>query len=154
VVECVPALLLQDLLRAKQDLKLARPLKRLAKYDARILDDIGCVQLERDEIELLFTLLAERCERGSVMLTSNLPFSKCERIFKVTVHSAERQRNRGDRHRARARARHSCSSLVIVIVLVIRHRHRHWYPERGHRLRLRLRARWRSLSCSVSCRLR
>ncbi len=33
-------------------------------------------------MEVLFTLLAERYERGSVMITSNLPFSKWEKIFK------------------------------------------------------------------------
>lgn len=70
------------LLRAKQKLKLARLLKRLAKYDALLLDDIGYVQHDRDEMEVLFTLLAERYERGSVLLTSNLPFSQWERIFK------------------------------------------------------------------------
>lgn len=82
------ALLVQDLLRAKQELKLARLLKRLAKYDALILDDIGYVQHNRDEMEVLFTLLADRYERGSVMLTSNLPFSKWERIFKDPMTTA------------------------------------------------------------------
>ncbi len=82
------ALLVQDLLRAKQELKLARLLKRLAKYDALILDDIGYVQHNREEMEVLFTLLAERYERGSVMLTSNLPFSKWERIFKDPMTTA------------------------------------------------------------------
>jgi len=82
------ALLVQDLLRAKQDLKLARLFKRLAKYDALILDDLGYVQHNRDEMEVLFTLLAERYERGSVLLTSNLPFSKWERIFKDPMTTA------------------------------------------------------------------
>ncbi len=82
------ALLVQDLLRAKQELKLARLLKRLAKYDALILDDLGYVQHNREEMEVLFTLLAERYERGSVMLTSNLPFSKWEGIFKDPMTTA------------------------------------------------------------------
>jgi len=82
------ALLVQDLLRAKQELKLARLLKRLAKYDALLLDDIGYVQHDRDEMEVLFTLLAERYERGSVLLTSNLPFSQWERIFKDPMTTA------------------------------------------------------------------
>lgn len=82
------ALLVQDLLRAKQELKLARFLKRLAKYDALILDDIGYVQHNREEMEVLFTLLAERYEHGSVMLTSNLPFSQWERIFKDPMTTA------------------------------------------------------------------
>ncbi len=82
------ALLVQELLRAKQDLKLTKLLKRLAKFDALILDDIGYVQHDRDEMEVLFTLLAERYEPGSVMLTSNLAFSKWERIFKDPMTTA------------------------------------------------------------------
>jgi DNA replication protein DnaC len=76
------SLLVQDLLKAKQELQLSRQIKKLAKYDALIIDDIGYVQQDRSEMEVLFTLLAERYERGSVMLTSNLPFSKWEKIFK------------------------------------------------------------------------
>ena len=70
------ALLVQDLLRAKQELNLARFLKRLAKYDALILDDIGYVQQNREEMEVLFTLLAERYERRSFLISSNLVFSQ------------------------------------------------------------------------------
>jgi len=66
------SLLVQQLLRAKQDLRLERLLKRLARCDALIIDDIGYVQHDRDEMEVLFTLFAERYERGSVLLTSNL----------------------------------------------------------------------------------
>jgi len=76
------SLLVQDLLRAKQELQLSRFLKKLSRYDALIIDDIGYVQQDRSEMEVLFTLLAERYERGSVMITSNLPFSKWEQIFK------------------------------------------------------------------------
>ncbi len=75
-------LLVQELLRAKKELKLARILKRLSRYEALIIDDIGYVQQNREEMEVLFTLLAERYERGSIMITSNLPFSKWEKIFK------------------------------------------------------------------------
>jgi len=82
------SLLVQQLLRAKQELKLDRLLKRLAKYDVLIIDDIGYVQHDREEMEVLFTLLAERYERGSIMLTSNLPFSQWERIFKDPMTTA------------------------------------------------------------------
>ena len=75
-------LFVQELLRAKKELKLARTLKRLSRYEVLIIDDIGYVQQNREEMEVLFTLLAERYERGSVMITSNLPFSKWENIFK------------------------------------------------------------------------
>jgi DNA replication protein DnaC len=82
------SLLVQDLLAAKRDLKLSRTIQRLSKFDAMILDDLGYVQQSRDEMEVLFTLLAERYERGSVMITSNLPFSKWEVIFKDPMTTA------------------------------------------------------------------
>lgn len=82
------AMLVQRLLIAKRDLKLPYTLKRMARYDALIIDDIGYVQHNREEMEVLFTLLAERYERGSVMITSNLPFSKWEAIFKDPMTTA------------------------------------------------------------------
>ena len=82
------SLLVQELLRAKRDLTLARILKRLAKYEALIIDDLGYVQQSREEMEVLFTLLADRYERKSVMLTSNLSFSKWEKIFKDPMTTA------------------------------------------------------------------
>ena len=82
------SLLVQQLLIAKRDLNLPRLLKRLSKYDALIIDDIGYVQQNREEMEVLFVLLAERYERGSLMITSNLPFSKWERIFKDPMTAA------------------------------------------------------------------
>ncbi len=81
-------LLVQELLIAKRDLKLARVLKKHSKYHALLIDDIGYVQQSREEMEVLFTLLADRYERGSVMLTSNLPFSKWEQIFKDPMTTA------------------------------------------------------------------
>ncbi len=75
-------------LQIAHTLKLSRVLKRLAGYDALILDDLGYVQQSREEMEVLFTLLAERYERGSVMITSNLPFSKWEAIFKDPMTTA------------------------------------------------------------------
>ena len=82
------SLLVQDLLVAKRDLKLSRFLKRLSGFEVLIIDDLGYVQQSREEMEVLFTLLAERYERGSVMLTSNLPFSKWESIFKDPMTTA------------------------------------------------------------------
>jgi DNA replication protein DnaC len=76
------SILVQELLLAKRDLKLARYLKRMARYDGLIIDEVGYIQQNRDEMEVLFTLLADRYERGSVLLTSNLPFSKWDQIFK------------------------------------------------------------------------
>jgi DNA replication protein DnaC len=82
------ALLLQELLAAKRDLRLPKLLKKFSRFDAIIIDDIGYVQQEKEEMEVLFTLLAERYEQGSVMITSNLPFSKWEKIFKDPMMTA------------------------------------------------------------------
>lgn len=82
------AMLVQDLLAAKRDLCLSRQIKKLAKHDGLIIDEMGYVQQSREEMEVLFTLLAERYERGSVLLTSNLPFSKWEGIFKDPMTTA------------------------------------------------------------------
>jgi DNA replication protein DnaC len=82
------AILLQDLLRAKKELKLAKLLKKLGGFDGVIIDDIGYVQEAKEEMEVFFTFLAERYERGSVMITSNLPFSKWDNIFKDQMMTA------------------------------------------------------------------
>jgi len=82
------SLLVQELLIAKRDLRLAKVVKKLSRFAGLIIDDLGYVQQSREEMEVLFTLLAERYERGSVMLTSNLPFSKWEQIFKDAMTTA------------------------------------------------------------------
>ena len=82
------SLLVQELLVAKRDLKLERFLKKLAGFPALIIDDLGYVQQSREEMEVLFTLLAERYERGSVLLTSNLAFSQWQQIFKDPMTTA------------------------------------------------------------------
>jgi DNA replication protein DnaC len=81
-------LLVQELLAAKRDLKLPALLKRYSGYEALVLDDLGYVQQSREEMEVLFLLLAERYERGSVLLSSNLPFSGWEAIFKDAMTTA------------------------------------------------------------------
>lgn len=82
------ALLVQELLIAKRELRLSKEIRRLARYDGLLIDDLGYVQQSREEMEVLFTLLAERYERGSVLMTSNLPFSKWEGIFKDPMTTA------------------------------------------------------------------
>ena len=81
-------LLVQELLVAKRELTLPHVLNRLSRFSPLIIDDIGYVQQSREEMEVLFTLLAERYERGSVMITSNLPFSQWEKIFKDPMTTA------------------------------------------------------------------
>ena len=82
------SLLMQDLLAAKRDLRLSREIKRLGRYEGLIIDDLGYIQQTRDDMEVVFTLLAERYERGSVLMTSNLQFSKWEGIFKDAMMTA------------------------------------------------------------------
>jgi DNA replication protein DnaC len=74
--------LVQQLLVAKRDLRLEELLRKLDHFDAIILDDLGYVKQDREEMEVLFTFLAERYERRSVLLSSNLVFSKWDQIFK------------------------------------------------------------------------
>ena len=80
--------LVHRLLAAKRDLRLEKELAALDAYDAVILDDIGYVQQSRDEMEVLFTFLAERYERRSVIITSNVVFSEWDRIFKDPMTTA------------------------------------------------------------------
>jgi len=80
--------LVQRLLKAKKELALEQELRKLDKYDVVILDDIGYVQQDRDEMEVLFTFLGERYERRSVIITSNLVFSQWDRIFKDPLTTA------------------------------------------------------------------
>ncbi len=74
--------LVQRLLSARRDLRLEKELESLDGYDAVVLDDLGYVQQSREEMEVLFTFLAERYERKSVVITSNLVFSEWDKIFK------------------------------------------------------------------------
>ena len=81
-------MVVQQLLRAKRDLELDKLLKKLSRFDTIMIDDFGYVKQDRDEMEVLFTLLAHRYERGSLLITSNLPFSKWEIIFKDPMTTA------------------------------------------------------------------
>ena len=80
--------LVQRLLLAKRELALERELKSLDGFDAVIVDDIGYVQQSREEMEILFTFLAERYERRTVIITSNLVFSQWDKIFKDPMTTA------------------------------------------------------------------
>ena len=80
--------LVQELLVAKRDLQLPRALRKLDLFDLVVLDDIGYVQQSAEEIEVLFTLMAERYERRSMLITSNLVFSEWDRIFRNPMTTA------------------------------------------------------------------
>jgi DNA replication protein DnaC len=78
----------QELLSAKRDLDLPRALRKIDLFEVILLDDLGYVQQSPEEAEVLFTLLAERYERRSVMVTSNLVFSQWDRIFRDQMATA------------------------------------------------------------------
>ena len=80
--------MVQQLLIAKKELTLEALLKKLDRLDVILLDDIGYVQQNREEMEVLFTFLSERYERRSLMITSNLVFSKWDKIFKDPMTTA------------------------------------------------------------------
>lgn len=80
--------LVDRLLRAKHNYELEGELRHLDRFQVVILDDIGYVQQSREEMEVLFTFLAERYERRSVMITSNLVFSEWGQIFKDPLTTA------------------------------------------------------------------
>jgi DNA replication protein DnaC len=61
---------------------LPQELAKLHRYACLVLDDIGYVQQNQDEMEVLFTLLSDRDAQRSVFLSTNLVFSEWERIFK------------------------------------------------------------------------
>ena len=85
----IPAVhLVQRLLAAKRDLRLETVLRKLDGYELVVLDDIGYIQQSREEMEVLFAFLAERYERKSLMITSNLVFSEWDKIFKDPMTTA------------------------------------------------------------------
>jgi DNA replication protein DnaC len=80
--------IVQELLAAKRDLTLPRALRRYDVFDLVVLDDLGYVQQSPEEAEVLFTLMAERYERKSLLITSNLVFSQWDRIFRNPMTTA------------------------------------------------------------------
>ena len=71
---------------AHQNLKTT--LRKLDLFELIILDDLGYVGQSTEEAEVLFTLMAERYERRSLLITSNLVFSQWDRIFKNPMATA------------------------------------------------------------------
>ncbi len=80
--------LVQNLLAAKRDLDLPRALRKLDNFEVLILDDLGYLKHRADEAEVLFTLIAERYERRSLIVTSNMVFSQWEEIFQSPMATA------------------------------------------------------------------
>ena len=69
------------MLAAKRDLELPRVLRKLDNFDLLVIDDLGYLPQGAEESEVLFTLIAERYERRSLGITSNLVFSGWEKVF-------------------------------------------------------------------------
>ena len=80
LVETV-AVLLHELMEARDEKRLLRLQKQLAKYHLLIIDELGFVPLSKTGAELLFEVFSQRYERGSILVTSNLPFDEWTEIF-------------------------------------------------------------------------
>lgn len=75
------AALVNELVEAKQQLQLRRVLGRWARYDVIALDEVGYVPLAEVGAEFLFQVIAERAEKATVLLTTNLPFSEWTQVI-------------------------------------------------------------------------
>lgn len=73
--------LVNDLLEARDDKRLLRLQKQLASYKLLIIDELGFVPLSKTGAELLFEVFSQRYERGSILVTSNLPFDEWTEVF-------------------------------------------------------------------------
>jgi DNA replication protein DnaC len=73
--------LVNDLVEAKDARALSTAVRRYTRYQLLILDDLGYLPLANHEAELVFQVLAERSERGSIVVTTNLPFSEYTKVF-------------------------------------------------------------------------
>jgi DNA replication protein DnaC len=77
--------LVQSLQQAKRDLDLMTAMTRLDKYQVLVIDDIGYVKKTDAETQVLFEFIAHRYESGSLIITSNQPFSHWDQIFPDTM---------------------------------------------------------------------
>lgn len=77
--------LVQQLQQAKKELALMAAMTRLDKYRVLIIDDIGYVKKTDGETQVLFEFIAHRYESGSLIITSNQPFSQWDQIFPDTL---------------------------------------------------------------------
>jgi DNA replication protein DnaC len=73
--------LVSELIEARDEKKLLRFQKQIASYELLIVDELGFVPLSKTGAELLFEMLSQRYERGSTMVTSNLPFQEWTEVL-------------------------------------------------------------------------
>jgi DNA replication protein DnaC len=73
--------LVHELIEATDERRLQRLQKTLASQDLLIIDELGFVPLSKTGTELLFEVISQRYERGSIIITSNLPFDEWTEVF-------------------------------------------------------------------------
>src|SRR5688500_14867622 len=119
------AALVHELLEARDERRLLRLQKQLTAYRLLIIDELGYVPLSPTGAELLFEVMSQRYERGSVLVTSNLPFDEWTSVFgserltgalldRLTHHVHVLEMN-GESYRLKAsrRRRHSSSAEAL-----------------------------------------
>ena len=116
--------IVQELQKARAELHLESTLTKLDKYPVIILDDLGYVKKSEAETHVLFELIAHRYETGSLIITSNQPFSEWDKIFADpamtvaaidrVVHHASIIEIEGDSYRKRQAVAHNCKSKASV----------------------------------------
>jgi DNA replication protein DnaC len=75
------AALVHELLEARDEKRLLRLQKQLAGHRLLIIDELGFVPLSKSGAELLFEVFSQRYERGSTLVTSNLPFDEWTEVL-------------------------------------------------------------------------
>jgi len=75
------AAMVHDLIEAKDEMRLLRYQKQIAAYELLTVDELDFVPLSKTGVELLFEVFSQRYERGSTLVTSNLPFQEWTEIL-------------------------------------------------------------------------
>ena len=75
------AALVHELIEARDEKRLLRLQRQLAGYKLLIIDELGYVPFSQTGAELLFEVFSQRYERGSTIVTSNLPFDEWTGVF-------------------------------------------------------------------------
>jgi len=75
------AALVHELIEARDDKRLLNLQRKLARLQLLIIDELGFVPLSKTGAEMLFEVFSQRYERGSVLVTSNLPFDEWTEVF-------------------------------------------------------------------------
>jgi DNA replication protein DnaC len=75
------AALVHELMEARDEKRLLRFQKQMASYELLLVDELGFVPLSKTGAELLFEVFSLRYERGSTLVTSNLPFQEWTEVL-------------------------------------------------------------------------